>query len=121
MEVIYSSEMSADFQKTTLRYIPESRTLDTNIMLLLLWRAQLENMCVFCGHTGTNTFMAKNSGAFIRQRTIPTERPPLVGEVSSNFSVEGVAWSAQRILTAVNFGFLDRNFYDKCINKDKRK
>jgi hypothetical protein len=28
----------------------------------------------------------KKSGALVRQRTIPTERPPLVGEVSANFS-----------------------------------
>jgi hypothetical protein len=28
----------------------------------------------------------KNSGALVRQRSIPTERPPLVGEVSANFS-----------------------------------
>jgi hypothetical protein len=27
-----------------------------------------------------------NSVALVRRRTIPTERPPLVGEVSSNFS-----------------------------------
>jgi hypothetical protein len=27
-----------------------------------------------------------NSGALVRQRTIPTERPPLVGEVSATFS-----------------------------------
>jgi hypothetical protein len=27
-----------------------------------------------------------NSGALVRQRTIPTERPPLVGELSANFS-----------------------------------
>jgi hypothetical protein len=27
-----------------------------------------------------------NSGALVRQRTIPTERPPLVGEASANFS-----------------------------------
>jgi hypothetical protein len=26
-----------------------------------------------------------NSGALVRQRTIPTERPPLVGEVGANF------------------------------------
>jgi hypothetical protein len=26
-----------------------------------------------------------NAGALVRQRTIPTERPPLVGEVSANF------------------------------------
>jgi hypothetical protein len=27
----------------------------------------------------------KNSRALVRQQTIPTERPPLVGEVSANF------------------------------------
>jgi hypothetical protein len=27
----------------------------------------------------------KNSDALVRQRTIPTEQPPLVGEVSANF------------------------------------
>jgi hypothetical protein len=31
-------------------------------------------------------FLIKNSGASVRQRTIPTERLPLVGEVSVNFS-----------------------------------
>jgi hypothetical protein len=44
----------------------------------------------------------KNSGALVRQQTIPTERPPLVGEVSAKFCV--VAWSMQRIPTPVNFG-----------------
>jgi hypothetical protein len=34
-----------------------------------------------------------NSVTLVRERTIPTERPPPVGE--------GVAWSAQRIPTAV--------------------
>jgi hypothetical protein len=53
-----------------------------------------------------------NSMALVRKRTIPTERPPLVGEASANFlRVEGVAWSAQRIPTAVNLGFLDRSRY----------
>jgi hypothetical protein len=52
----------------------------------------------------------KNSVAVVRKRSIPTERPPLVGEVSANlFRVEGVAWSVQRIHTAVNLGFLDRS------------
>jgi hypothetical protein len=45
----------------------------------------------------------------IRKRTIPTERPPLVGEVSANLC----ARSAQRIPTAVTLGFLDgrRHFF----------
>jgi hypothetical protein len=33
----------------------------------------------------------KNSGASVRQRTIPTERPPFVGEVSANFSGQRVS------------------------------
>jgi hypothetical protein len=53
-----------------------------------------------------------NSVALVRKRAIPTERPSLVGEVSANFlRIEGVAWSAQRIPTAVNLGFLDRSRY----------
>jgi hypothetical protein len=45
----------------------------------------------------------------VRKRTIPTERPPLVGEVSANFRGDGVVFSAQRIPKAVNFGSLDRS------------
>jgi hypothetical protein len=41
--------------------------------------------------------------ASIRKRTIPTERPPLVGEVSDN-------------LVAVNFGFLDPEPPHKIVN-----
>jgi hypothetical protein len=49
-----------------------------------------------------------NSVALVRKGTILTERPPLVAEVSANFlRTEGVVWSAQRIPTAVNLGFLD--------------
>jgi hypothetical protein len=49
----------------------------------------------------------KNSAAFSPQAT---EQPPIVCEVSANFlRIEGIAWSAQRILTVVNLGFLDRS------------
>ena len=48
-------------------------------------------------HTRNND-LKKNSVALVRKRTIPTERPPPVGEVS-------VTWSAQRIPTAVNLCF----------------
>jgi hypothetical protein len=42
------------------------------------------------------------SVAWVHERTISIARPPLVGEVSANIlRVEGVAWSAQRIPTAV--------------------
>ena len=54
----------------------------------------------------------KNSVALVREGTIPTERPPPVGEVSANFyGYRGVTWSAQRIPTAVNLCFLDRSRY----------
>jgi hypothetical protein len=47
-----------------------------------------------------------------RKQTIPTERSPLVGEVGANsLRIEGVTWSAQRIPTVVNLGFLDRSRY----------
>jgi predicted membrane-bound dolichyl-phosphate-mannose-protein mannosyltransferase len=39
---------------------------------------------------------------WVRERTIQTERPPLVGEVIANFlRIEGAKWSAWRIPTAV--------------------
>jgi hypothetical protein len=39
---------------------------------------------------------------WVRERTIPTELPPVVGEVSANFlRIEGATWSAWRIPTAV--------------------
>jgi hypothetical protein len=59
-----------------------------------------------------------NSVASVHKRTIPTERPPLVGKVTARSTaacrrsycqllrIEGVAWSAQRISTAFNLGFL---------------
>ena len=49
-----------------------------------------------------------NSVALVRERTIPTERPPPVGEVSANFCGErGVTWLAQRVPTAVNLCFVN--------------
>jgi hypothetical protein len=39
---------------------------------------------------------------WVRERTIPTERPPLIGEVIANFlRIEGATWSTWRIPTAV--------------------
>jgi hypothetical protein len=52
-----------------------------------------------------------NSVALVRKRTIPTERPPPVGEVSANFADRGC-----RVVSAMDphgriLGFLDRNRY----------
>jgi hypothetical protein len=44
--------------------------------------SSLEETKIYTDSTNNKT----NSGALVRQRTIPTERPPLVGEVSANFS-----------------------------------
>jgi hypothetical protein len=43
-----------------------------------------------------------NSIVWARDRTIPTKRPPLVGEVIANFlRIEGATWSAWWIPTAL--------------------
>jgi hypothetical protein len=55
--------------------------------------------------TGFQAFNKKNSVALVRERTILTEHPPLVGEVSAN------VWSAWRIAYDRNLGFLDRSRY----------
>jgi hypothetical protein len=41
--------------------------------------------------TSWNTYYKKNSVALVRKRTIPTERPPLFGEVGTNFNGERVS------------------------------
>jgi hypothetical protein len=52
--------------------------------------------------------LVTNSVALVRERTIPTERPPLVGEVSVNsWGKRGVAWSVRRIPYGRNLGFID--------------
>jgi hypothetical protein len=45
--------------------------------------------------------------ALVRKRTIPAGRR-LSAKLMPNFAEEGVAWSAQRIPSAFNLGFLDR-------------
>jgi hypothetical protein len=46
------------------------------------------------------------SVAWVQVRTVPTERPPLVGEVTVNFLwIEGTTWSAWRIPTVVFSAF----------------
>jgi hypothetical protein len=42
------------------------------------------------GQVTNFTKLKLNSVALVRKRTIPTERPPLVGEVSANFSGQRV-------------------------------
>jgi hypothetical protein len=39
---------------------------------------------IYCGNKEANLIIT-NSVALVREQAIPTERPPLVGEVSANF------------------------------------
>jgi hypothetical protein len=53
-----------------------------------------------------------NSGALVRQRTLLTERPTLVGEVSANFSRERVSRGQRKESPRpLIFDFLDRSRY----------
>jgi hypothetical protein len=50
--------------------------------------------------------------ALVRKRTIPTERPSFVAEVSANFSGQRVSRGQRNESpTTVNFGFLDLSRY----------
>jgi hypothetical protein len=56
--------------------------------------------------------VSNNSVTSVRERTIPTERPPHVGAVSANFCGQrGVAWSARRIPYGHSLYFLDRTLF----------
>jgi hypothetical protein len=50
--------------------------------------------------TSNNTTPKKDSVTLVRERTIPTERPQHVGDVSANVCGQSIALSAQRIPTA---------------------
>jgi hypothetical protein len=54
----------------------------------------------------------KNSVSLVRERTIPTERPSLIGEVGADFFAD----SGSRVVSAADpygriLGFLDRSCY----------
>jgi hypothetical protein len=67
-----------------------------------------QNHCVFGLYlsseilsTSTHIFFPP-SMVWVRERTMPTERPPLVGEAIANFlRIEGATWSAWRIPSTV--------------------
>jgi hypothetical protein len=60
--------------------------------------------------------------ALVRERTIPTERPPLGGEVSANFGGQrGIAWSVRRIPYGRNLDFLDRTILAHNIQNNELK
>jgi hypothetical protein len=59
----------------------------------------------------TPNFTYKTPWPLVRRRTIPTERPPLVGEIVPTFADRGVSRGQPGgSPTVVNLSFLDRNF-----------
>jgi hypothetical protein len=83
--------------------------LPCSVVFLILLLSSLS----FCRLLNLYVFLIlTNSVALVRERTIPTERPPLVGEVNANFCEQkGVAWSVRRTPYGRNLGFLDRMFF----------
>jgi hypothetical protein len=47
----------------------------------------------------------------VSKQTIPTKRPPLIGEVSAVLRIGGVVWSAQWTPMAMNLGILNQSHY----------
>jgi hypothetical protein len=48
----------------------------------------------------------------VRKRTIPSERLPQQAKLAAkHLRVDGVAWPARRVPTAVNLGYLDPSSY----------
>jgi hypothetical protein len=83
-----------------------SRLSGFDINLLLIGKILVENYSnhkwLFFIHCSLVFTTKTNSVALVRDRTIPTERPPLVGKVSANLlRIEGNSWTAWRIPTAV--------------------
>jgi hypothetical protein len=52
-----------------------------------------------------------HSVALARERAMPTERPPLVGEVVPTFADRGCRVVSATVPTVVSLGFLDRSRY----------
>jgi hypothetical protein len=84
--------------------IPASSGIRTHE--LSVWAGEDSSCLSLRGHCDPRLSQNKktNSVAWVRKRTIPSGRLPLVGEVSANFSGQ--------IPTAVNLGFLDRYFLE---------
>jgi hypothetical protein len=77
------------------------RHISCPLWKIVVWKWRLE----VCFHVETEYCKPKtkkklNTVTWVLQWTIPTERPPLVGQVSA-MPIEGATWSAWRIFTAV--------------------
>jgi hypothetical protein len=50
-----------------------------------IWHGNNVRACKVNSSNGNNNLSLRTLWPLVRKRTIPTERPPLVGEVSANF------------------------------------
>jgi hypothetical protein len=71
--------------------------LQTNLVDENETHAQYTFFAIFTGIEIIRGFIKKKLRGLVRQRTISTERPPLVGEASANFS----GWGC-RVVSATN-------------------
>ena len=75
-----------DLKGETAREIVETQVQALQTKYHATKKLRTGNKCGFC----QKVFETLNSVALVRERTIPTERPPPVGEVSANFlRIEG--------------------------------
>jgi hypothetical protein len=63
--------------------MPQSTEVDVSIVLIMR-NFKVRNTLIYWRIMKIN--MMKKVRGLVRQRTVPTERSPLVGEVSANFS-----------------------------------
>jgi hypothetical protein len=76
--------------------------------IISCWRKQFKHLRTKCF---SDSLYKNIPWPVVRKRTIPTEWPPLVGEVSANFWDRRCRVVSARIPTAVNIYFLDRSHY----------
>jgi hypothetical protein len=95
---------SSILKQLKIFFLPENYTLGSILTHIIIPCAtKSSKSCTLKDFRLTNN----NSVASVRKRTIPSERPPLVSEVSVNFlRIQGATWSAWRIPTAVFSAFL---------------
>jgi hypothetical protein len=89
---LYSRPILCTTLSPMIKYSSNLFEIRCKVLLIKRWRMLLV----------LSQQIKKNSVVWVRKRTIPTERPPLVGEVIAKFLwIEGATWSAWRIPTAV--------------------
>jgi hypothetical protein len=77
----------AEFSRSILNIVVSTYRFGKSVVLETgaFGKCSCSRRFFFRGYTGT-LYIQTNSGASVRQRTIPTGRQPLVGEISADFS-----------------------------------